>query len=162
MPKNPIIQVKKETLLDKVRRVLNIDKFNLDLELERQAHDYFSLEVNLVNARDEYDRAKVFLELEDAELDMLVRKRPENHGMDKVTEAGVKAAILRHERHKEAWEALAKAKYKVGVCSAAVTAMDHRKKSLEKAVELFLSAYWADPRISNPNTVKPVKLRNRD
>jgi hypothetical protein len=131
---------------DQARRLLVIDKYNLDQEWEEQATLYFDLAVNLADARAAVDRAKAELDLVEAEADKDVRLHPEKYGVEKITEASVKAAVLASKQRRAAYEDWVVAKHDAAVADAAVSACDHRKRALEKEVDLFLANYFARPR----------------
>lgn len=114
-----------------------------------------------VDARDARDRAAARLEVAEddlervaAEVELDVRKRPEQYGLDKTTEAVVKAAVLLDLRYTNAQRAvydarrkLNKAKHDVGVYEAALKALDHRRDGLEAAGMLWKASYFASPRV---------------
>lgn len=134
-------------LKSRARKILEVDLDRLEEEWEKQPLLCFEFMTELVEAREEMDRRKADLELTDAELDHEVRSRPEEFGLDKVTEPAIKATILCHDRHRAAHHDWLAAKSLVGYLQAAVECVtDQRKKALENEVDLLLGGYWSKPR----------------
>lgn len=98
------------------------------------------------DARRDMDEAKNGLEVIKAETERAVRVDPEAHGIAKVTEKSVEAAVVVDEGVKAAQSEVVEVRHRYDVLCAAVSALDHRKKALEKLVELFLSDYFSRPR----------------
>lgn len=125
---------------------LDIDQYNLDREWIGQPKLYGHWARKAADARLKMDEAKANLELVQAELDLEVRSNPEKFDVAKVTENTVKAAILQDVRYVGALRKTNEARHDYEVACAAVSALDHRKKALEKLVELHLASYYAEPR----------------
>ncbi len=100
----------------------------------------------LAKAKKDLDVAEAELDLVEAELGKAIRRRPEKYGLLKDTDKPVAAAILMQPRYKEAKMVVIEAKYKVAMIQAAVTALDHRKKALEKLVDLHGQNYFSKPK----------------
>jgi hypothetical protein len=81
-----------------------------------------------------------------AEADFKIRTDPMEYGIDKVTEAAIKAVLPTIESVQNIQRRVLKAKHLVDVLQGWVIALDHRKKGLEKLVDLFQSSYFAAPR----------------
>lgn len=126
---------------------LAIDEYNLEREWINQPQLYHRYAEKLAKARLRLDEASASLEVITAEEDKAIRMDPETYGIDKVTEGSVKSTVLLQENYQDAVEAVNKCKYDVAIMQAAVTALDHRKKALEKLVELFLADYFSSPKV---------------
>lgn len=148
--------------------IFNIDLHNLDKEWSRQPGLYFKWASILADARRDVEQANAKLDLTKAELDSDIRSNPERFDLPKLTEPAIKNCILAHGRHIAAAEHAAKLKHDVDVLSAAVVALDHRKKALEGEVTLFCHSYNAEPKAplearemwqkkSEESTVKQIK-----
>lgn len=125
---------------------ISVNMKALDVQWCEQPRLYFRYAAELADARRDMDDAKADLDLTDAELDLAIRSSPGDYGLEKVTEAAVKAAIPAQQSHKTAHEQMLKAKHDVDVLGAAVGALDHRKKALENLVQLRLADYYSEPR----------------
>lgn len=159
----------KEGLLDP-DLVFDIDKNLLDEEWVNQPKLYFRWASQLEDAKEELDEAKrnydvqkTEFDLTKAEVEMSIRNDPDDYGMPKVTDKSIAAAIIMQPEYKEAQEQLVEAqktidlaRHRVGILQAAVTALDHKKKALEKLVDLHGQKYFATPRAS-ANSAEEMK-----
>lgn len=119
--------------------VLGIDLGNLHLELRHHQTNvrfYGELEAK---ARRRLALAKDMLELAEAELDKEVRRKLVN---EKLTEAAVKMAIIRHPHYQKAKKAVRDAQHVVNVVHVMVVALEHKKQSLHDEVSLEGRNYW--------------------
>lgn len=96
----------------------------------------------------ERDRAKENLSVIDSEQDTYARKNWEDISDVKLTEKSVMSHVLKTEEHKKAMNTLLDLTEEVNILSVAKSAFDHRKKSLEGLVSLFIAGYYADPKIA--------------
>jgi len=125
-----------------------IDPNQLDTEWCDQPSLYFQYAAKLASARRDVDEAKADLDVTRAELDKAIRLDPASFGLVKITEAAITSAIPTQEKFCDANEAVIEAKHRADILSAAVSALDHRKKALENLVSLFLSNYYSRPKAS--------------
>lgn len=125
-----------------------LDKDRLDDEWVAQVSLYFKWGVKLANARELLERRKAALELTHAELDAQIRENPDLFGIGKITEPAVKSCVFVQEAYLEAQRFLNNAKKRVGILQVVQDTMDHRKKALEKLVDLRLADYYSEPRAS--------------
>lgn len=126
---------------------LRVDKYHLDEEWERQPRLYFQWARKAADARAAVAEAKAALEVAEAEVYRAVRAAPVHYGIDgRVTEDQIKAAVVLQPKYQRALKALNDAKHAVDILDAAVSALDHKKRSLEGEVQLFLASYYAAPR----------------
>lgn len=135
--------MKKEVEID--QSIFSIDQLQLDKEWSKQSKLYFDWAEQLAEARTAYDKQESVFEVVQAELDKKIRAEPEKY-VDKATEASIKNAIILQPEYQDADRILRKKKHDMRVLEAAVTALDHKKKALEKMVDLLLSNYYSDPR----------------
>lgn len=137
-----------------------VDQHRLDEEWVRQPKLFHEYAVKLADARAEVDRLKAKRDLAEeqveyvaAEINSMIRQDPEQFGLPKVTEDAIKNAVRTHQDYIDAQEKVHKirqreieARREVGVLEAAVNALEHKKRSLENLVELFLRDYFSSPR----------------
>lgn len=125
---------------------LQIDEKNLEKEWVEQPAKYFKYARRLANARNELEEAKAEFELTKAEIATDIRNNPGKYELPKVVNDAVEAAMLQTTEYAAALSAVNKQKHRVDIYQAAVTSLDHRKKALEKLVELFMADYFSSPR----------------
>lgn len=134
------------TTMDK--SFLQIDQHALDTEWLNQPTLYFDYSSKLADARKDHDESKSKLDITYAEMDAAIRSDPEEYGLEKITEGAIKSAIQQHEDYQVAEEDLRDCKHTVDVLSAAVSALDQRKRALESLVSLHGQNYFSEPRTS--------------
>jgi hypothetical protein len=83
------------------------------------------------------------MELLYADFDTAIREEPEEYGIDRVTEAAIKSAVIAQEEYQTARNKMAKAERKINAYTAAVRTMEHRKRMLEKLADLWLGGYYS-------------------
>lgn len=138
----------------------SFDKHRLDEEIVAQPKMYFSHAVLLADARRDYEQSEAEKDLTYAELSKEIRSDPQSFGLDKITEDAVKQTIVASKRYQRAAQKVIDKRHDMDVAQAGVTALDHRKRGLEKAVDLFLSDYFATPRV--PDNDGREKAREAD
>lgn len=127
---------------------LSIDENALDQEWLIQPRLYFRYAAELAIAQEEVSTKKARIDVVLAEVAADIRTNPEEYGIGKVTESAISESLQRSVIVKDAKAKLIEAQHSVGILSAAVGALDHRKKALEKLVDLRLSNYFSSPRAS--------------
>ena len=132
---------------------LAIDKHSLDTELLTQAQKMMRYSAAHAQAQFDRDRAKQALDVTKANLDASIRKELTDQQV-KFTEAVVDGKIRTAPNFLEEQSKFQDAEYKVNLLMGAVMAMNARKVALENLVRLFLSGYWADPRVQGGGTLK--------
>lgn len=127
---------------------LDIDKDALDEALVGQPRLFFKHSRNLADARLELDEAEAEFDVTKADLSLSIRDRPGKFGLgDKVTEAGIAAVLTQQQEYIDAQAKINKCKHNVAILQAVVTALDHRKRALEKLVDLHGQDYFSTPRL---------------
>ena len=128
---------------------MEIDLSRLEENLKEQASLVMKYGEEWAEKTKERDRAKENLAVIDSEIDTETRKNwKEVAGDVKLTEKGVASYVLKDEKHVEAQNTLLDLNEEVNILSVAKSALDHRKKSLEGLVSLYISGYWADPKVA--------------
>lgn len=128
------------------RAILEIDRTQLEVEWEQQPLLYWDAARELAEAKRSKDQLEIDLSVAKADADNEVRKDPEAFGLEKVTEPAIKAAILGHKKVQQLQADLIDAAYMVNLLEGKCRALEHRKRALEKEVDLFLAGYFAAPR----------------
>ncbi len=131
---------------------LSVDKNRLDDEWEGQPLLCFRYMAMLADARRDLDEAKSDFDLIKAELYREISKDPETFGLAKTTEKAIESAIPTDQRHHDAQAAVIEARHAMDIVQAAVTAIEHRRKTLEYEVQLFLADYYS--RVRTPEGAK--------
>ena len=149
-----------------------IDIYNLHTELAGQSQIYIEYAEQYADAVAEMMRCqekvsvvktegKKKIDEVKAQLDIDARQFPGKYGLDtdkKPTEAAISNAIIIHKEFRavqeqvaaeihEAVEAHIEAVRKKELLEGVKVAFSHRKSALEKECELFLSGYYADPKV---------------
>jgi hypothetical protein len=124
-----------------------IDPNQLDVEACQQAELFFKWSEKSIEAQGELDRAKLFLETIEAELDLRCRDNPSEFSLAKVTESAIKAVIKTHRDYIEAYHAWIKAKETAGLLGKAAMAMEQKKRMIETLVTLHGQQYFAGPSV---------------
>jgi hypothetical protein len=142
---------------------LKIDQLFLDQNLLEQPLLTMSYSEALSQKQLEADKINERLNVAKAQLDKEIRSNPESFGLAKLTEATISNMILLDPQIQELNSALTDLNYEISILKAAVSAFNHRKKSLELLVQLFIGSYWSLPR-ENQNRVieggKAAKEKN--
>lgn len=129
----------------------SIDEMQLDKEWNGQAERFFRMASKLANAKQEYEELENAFKVTKAELELDIRSDPQKYGLDKTTEATVAATVLVQRQYSEAATQVREARHAVDILSAAVEAMQHRKRALENLVSLHLANYYAVPQTTAGN-----------
>lgn len=127
--------------------VLEIDEHNLEKEWAEHSQIYYRFALELADAKTKLDEAKAQLDLVKAELDTQIRADPEKYNIERISEAAINNAILQQPIYKLEHKAYLKANEAVRVLEAMTRALEHRKRALQSMVELYLSNYYAEPRL---------------
>lgn len=125
---------------------IEIDKNRLDEEWVDQPRLFHEHAVAAAEARKRWEQAKARLDITRAEFDIEMRRDPETYDLPKVTEGVLASAILLQGPVKDAMKVVINAREEMGILDAAVIALEHRKKALEKLVELQGRDYYSEPR----------------
>lgn len=103
------------------------------------------------------DKAKQNLDVVRANLDKEIRTNWENYFEKNPTETALSVAISGHKDMVEAHNEYLEASRKANLLMGAVQAFNNRKKALEYLTQLYLSNYYADPKI--PSEAKEIEHR---
>lgn len=127
---------------------LKIDLERLEENLQGQAELVLKYGKEWAEKTAERDRAKENLSVIEAELDGFARANWGDISDTKMTEKSVLGYVLNEDKRKSAMEELISLTEEVNILSVAKSALEHRKKSLEGLVSLYIAGYWADPKVA--------------
>lgn len=140
----------------------HIDKHRLDDEWFSHPRKFHQVAMQAAESRSAFEKAKANKELVAATLSIQIRKNPDKFGLEKVTDSAIEKMVVMNEEYQNANDELLDAKKQMDEDEVAVQTMDHRKKALEKSVDLFLSDYWSTPRSRNSDTRNAVSKAERE
>lgn len=126
--------------------ILDIDERILDVQSSEQPRLVWLWNKRLGKALVNIDYAEMELKIATAQIDEAIRLTPKRYGLDNVTEAGVKVAILRTKRYRTSVENLIALRQKMYDIKAVCDALDHRRTSLSHFVNLRDQSYFSSPR----------------
>lgn len=127
---------------------VTIDINNLDAELLRQASLFQYWGRQEAQALYEKDQVEEALSKCKARVELDIRKDPEKYGyINKLTEGAISCLLVGQQEVIDAIEVSLKSKYKAKILNVAVKSFEHKKKALEKLVELYINGYWATPKV---------------
>ena len=125
----------------------DLDANRLDQEWLNQPKLYHEYATKLADARRDHEQAKANLKLVESEARLRIRKNPTQYDLPKATEGAIEEVVVTQPDYRKALHKMLEAKHASEVLQATVDALDHRKKALEKLVELRLHDYYAEPRV---------------
>jgi len=124
----------------------DIDLLALDEEWVRQPQlrrYYGTLEADASAA---YEEARNNRKVVEAEIALDVRRNPGKYGLEKVTEKAVEAMVPTTDEVRQAISDEIEARHAYDLAKASVAAIEHKKKALEKTVELHVTDYYSEPK----------------
>lgn len=150
----------------------NEEEYDLDLRLTFDKHDLenewvhhpgmvHSWAENAADAQLQFDEAKAKLELTKAQLDSDIRKTPSDYGLEKLSEKSIENTIILQPEYQAALRNMNSARHDLKVADAAVTALEHRRKALSYAVELWIRRYNSD-RLPKTSTEEGEEFEKRE
>jgi hypothetical protein len=140
---------------------LEINEDDLGYEWIRQPKLFFDKSWKLAKTRGLLDESKAALELCYATLESRIREEPAVFDMPKVTDAAVKAKIPQIEEYQEALGAFNRVERKVALLDAAVSALEHKKRALEKLVDLKTMEFYSQPHASSESKETTDRLEQK-
>lgn len=123
----------------------DIDLDQLDVEWLRQPKLVYDYAVAAAASRIAFEQAKADFELVCAELDSEIRTDPEKFGAVKLTESMVKNITTVQPEYQQAQKKVLKTRSDYESLQAVLSALDHRKRTLENLVNLHGQNYFATP-----------------
>lgn len=132
---------------------LSIDKFNLDLEWEKQAHLYMAATELHSLATEIRDSTKLDIDIEKASFNNEVRLNWKKHFDTKPTESAITNLVTASEKLVKLQRRLIVDNKNVNILQGKLNALSHKKAALESESRLYISGYYSDPNI-------PVEARD--
>lgn len=125
--------------------LLDIDLNRLEDEARVQPQRMYVWGTKLAEARKRAKEEKNRAELIHATLDKQVRSDPATFGIEKITEAAVKAAILEQNDYQNVLDSRIQAEYEEDILDAFVKALASRDRQIETLAKLHGQMYWSKP-----------------
>lgn len=135
-----------------------IDPDRLDEEIFSQPGYYMKFSEIVATLNEKKARLKRKLEIVEARLDYKVRTNPERfklNNLKSITEPTIRNTIQNQKKVQKLKRKIIKIEYDLDISQAAITALDHKKKMLEKAVDLYNGQYFSP--IKKPKLMKGGK-----
>lgn len=127
--------------------IFDIDLTMLDAEWIRHPKMFFEYSVKVTKSARKVAEAKAELSLVESELASRMRKNPKKYGFGpKATEAAIKSKIPSRKKWKKYFDLLNDSIENHGILQDVVTALDHRRRGLERLVSLHGQNYFSEPR----------------
>jgi len=121
-----------------VKKLLKIDKLDLDTEIERQPEILDRIIERSVLATSQRDFAKTALDRVGVNLDRAIRKKFQDK---KPTESEIRNRITRHPEYQKAEDEYLRLKHEADLWSGHREAFKSRSYALRDLVEIFVSGY---------------------
>lgn len=147
------------------RKFFQIDERALDREWLRQSDLYDSYAKRVPKAQRALDQAEAEVKVIAAEIDQKIRKRPERYGVEKgksPTEKLIETLIVIQPEHQAVIARVIAKKFKVRILEAALRTLEHKKRALEKLVDLHGRNYFGEPFSTSMSKVRREKLSGDD
>jgi len=138
-----------------------VDIHALETEWVNQPKFFMRYALMAAEARRDHEEAKNRVKILEAELSLDVRRDPAKYGLSKTTEDSIKATVITDPTMVLAQKEIIASRHDMDVADAAVTAMEHRKKALEKEVDLYIAGYFSHPKVKEANKEKFDELRTK-
>ena len=111
--------------------IFQIDRNNLDVELENQSENYHKVAVHLAMMKYKVYKAKAKLDLTKAEVSKRIRENPEDYRI-KITEGTIETILTLNKVYQKALRMYNRARHQMDIAEAAVDALDIKKESLKE------------------------------
>lgn len=141
---------------------LEIDIYRLEDEWSNQPLLVQEYSEKLAKARKELEELENHLELVKAKVGKAVRTDPESYGIDRITVDAVNSEITMSKEYQSTLSEIVDKRYQVDLLKGMISALDNRKKALEKQVELFLTGYFSNPRLSSKSMEQEFQKRKTE
>lgn len=147
---------KESVNIDELREYLEIDKHNLDREIQRQPSLFFKVSDAYVSAAARRDFLKEEVSRTQSRLYAKHRRRFEKEGT-KATEAQVNASVQSDEAYKEAVDKHILAREKADAFQALKESFHQRSYMLRDLVALHIAGYYERASVDDTSKVKDYK-----
>jgi len=127
--------------------VVALNPEQLDIEAVCQAELFLEWAEKSVEAKAEADRLKRELDTEEALTSLRIREKPEDFGLERVTEGAIVSAVKTNKAYLKALEAYQEARKTSALYDQVVNALEQRKRMIEVLVTLHGQQYFAGPSV---------------
>lgn len=142
------------------RDMVSVDEFRLGYEWIRQADLYHTAALDAAESKMKKEEAEDNIKVVRAEALKEIREHPSRFNLVKPTVDAVEAEVECHPAVREATKTLIRAKYDYDLHAALVSALDHKKRALEKLVDLQINGLLAEPKEPRPGLRGEALVRN--
>jgi hypothetical protein len=136
--------------------LLDINLNQLDVECIEQPRKVWIFGKKFAKAVRILDEAVAELKVAEADMDATIRESPADYGLEKITEAAIKRAILRSGEFQTAQEKVNEARYHLNMVEAANKALDHRRTCLTMLNSQDERNYFSHPAEPDTRTQKDM------
>lgn len=143
-----------------------------DMYIDENALDYEFLEQPVLMARysrllaeaqRDRDLAKESLDLVKAQISSDIRDDPNKYDLEKITVDAVNSCVLQEKDYQTARQKVTDTEYEVSVLFGVISAINHRKSSLENLAKLHGQNYFAGPQVPHDLTeLREERKKERD
>lgn len=123
-----------------------LDQDRLDEEWVNQPKLYFKYAKQLAETREELEEAKAAVALAEAEMYESIQADPDAYGVENPTVEACKKAVVREMEGHRTVKRMRRLSKDVAVLQAVDRSLEHRKRALEKLVDLRLANYYSSPK----------------
>jgi hypothetical protein len=144
---------------------MKIDESALDVEWLNQSSLMIKYAKLCAKAHLDMDLEQEKLNLVKFDLDYKIRLNPKDYGISldvKITEAVILGTTLQQDEYQEANKQFLLRRYEYETIKGAVTAVEHRKTSLENLVKLFGQQYFAGPSVPRDLSKEWIKRQTQE
>jgi predicted nucleotide-binding protein (sugar kinase/HSP70/actin superfamily) len=140
---------------------LGIDLYQLDKEWVRQPSLVGELADKAAQVNADIRDQETDFEVLKAKVMQSIRANPGKYGLVKETEAAVKEALTLDDRIIKRQKRINELKYKADIIKGGLNALEHKKRALEKLVDLHGREYFDSPRANIANKEVMEKIEKR-
>lgn len=138
-----------------------VDKLSLDICAERQSHNMLKWQELLAQANERLTKAKEALVYQESIL--LLKARSDGiPGVDKITDAVVKAWVTTQDVYRMALKKKIKAESDVALISAGIKALENAKEMIKVEANLWICGYYSKPNVKEIVSAEQQELRRKD
>jgi len=140
-----------EIFIEHVEAQLPINVHRLHTECSNQPALYAEVGKAVMEARLSAKRHKIGLEELKAVVDADVRAHPEQHGLEKTTEACIASAVTRAASVQEETQVVMLLDHEASLLGVLLGALDQRRSMLTAEVDLYIGNYFGNAKFGEEN-----------
>lgn len=123
---------------------INLNKNDLDNEWEKQSSLVLEYGHKLAYVTNKKERLKEKMKIYSSDLELRIRENPSNHGLTKVTEAGISASLSTDPTIKTYNQEIMEVSEEIGLLSIAMKAFEHKRAALDGLTKLTAQHYYSE------------------